>query len=205
MRFKQMNLVDDIPNTTDDFEHVNCIIEIPKGTNTKYEYNEKLNIFELTRCLVSSLQYPINYGFIPRTIALDNDPLDVLVFNHDPIDRGTLVSCRILGMLGFEDDGEIDNKLIAVPHWSPKERYSKLHDIEPEHLKIFRQFFKIYKLDRKSTTKVGDWKSSSVAIKTLKESYERWRKANKERFDEEWADNYFWGKIRSGEYIVHPD
>ena len=100
MRFKQMNLVDDIPNTTDDFEHVNCIIEIPKGTNTKYEYNEKLNIFELTRCLVSSLQYPINYGFIPRTIALDNDPLDVLVFNHDPIDRGTLVSCRILGMLG---------------------------------------------------------------------------------------------------------
>ena len=141
MRFKQINLVDDIPNTTDDFEHVNCIIEIPKGTNTKYEYNEKLNIFELTRCLVSSLQYPINYGFIPRTIALDNDPLDVLVFNHDPIDRGTLVSCRILGMLGFEDDGEIDNKLIAVPHWSPKERYSKLNVIEPEHLKIFRETF----------------------------------------------------------------
>ena len=80
-----------------------------------------------------------------------------------------------------------------------------MHDIEPEHLKIFRQFFKIYKLDRKSTTKVGDWKSSSVAIKTLKESYERWRKANKDRFDEEWADNYFWGKIRSGQYIVHPD
>ena len=59
-----MNLVNDIPITQDGFNHVNCIIEIPKGTNTKYEYNEKYNIFELERCLVSSLQYPINYGFV---------------------------------------------------------------------------------------------------------------------------------------------
>lgn len=200
-----MNLVNDIPVSHDDYSNVNCIIEIPKGTNTKYEYNEELNIFELTRCLVSSLQYPINYGFIPQTIALDNDPLDVLVFNHDPIDRGTLVSCRILGMLGFEDNGEIDNKLIAVPHWSPQEKYNKLHDIEVEHLKIYRQFFKIYKLDRKSETKVGDWKSSSVAIKTLKESNERWTKANKERISNEWSDRQFWQKIRDKQYIVHPD
>ena len=108
-------------------------------------------------------------------------------------------------MLGFEDDGEIDNKLIAVPHWSPKERYRKLHDIELEHLKIFRQFFKIYKLDRKSTTKVGDWKSSSIAIKTLKESCDRWREANKERFHEEWVERRFWSKIKEKGYIVHPD
>ena len=200
-----MNLVNDICCTKDNYNHVNCIIEIPKGTNTKYEYNEKLNIFELTRCLVSSLQYPINYGFIPQTIALDNDPLDVLVFNHDPIDRGTLVSCRVLGMLGFEDNGEIDNKIIAVPHWSSKEKYNKLHDIEQEHLKIYRQFFKIYKLDRQSETKVGDWKSSNIALKTVKESYERWRKANQARFHDEWADNQFWGKIRNRQYIVHPD
>ena len=103
-----MNLVNDIPITEDNYKHVNCIIEIPKGTNTKYEYDENLNIFKLDRCLVSSLQYPINYGFIPQTIALDNDPLDVLVFNHDPIDRASLVSCRILGVLGFVDGGKID-------------------------------------------------------------------------------------------------
>jgi len=200
-----MNLVDDIPTTRDNFEHVNCIIEIPKGTNTKYEYDEDLNIFKLDRCLVSSLQYPINYGFIPQTLALDNDPLDVLVFNHDPIDRGVLVSCRVLGVLGFVDGGEIDNKLIAVPDWSPKEKYKTLADIETEHLKIFRQFFKIYKLDRKSTTKVGDWKSSSIAIKTLKESYERWRVGSKERFQEEWSEKQFWYKIKEKGYIVHPD
>jgi inorganic pyrophosphatase len=190
-----MNLVNDISSTEDDYNHVNCIIEIPKGTNTKYEYNEKLNIFELTRCLVSSLQYPINYGFIPQTIALDNDPLDVLVFNHDPIDRGTLVSCRVLGMLGFEDNGEIDNKLIVVPHWSPIEKYNKLNDIEIEHLKIYRQFFKIYKLDRQSETKVGDWKSSAIALKTVKQSHSRWVKTQEERLNKELAHNF----------IVHPD
>ena len=200
-----MHLVNDIPTTHDDYDHVNCIIEIPKGTNTKYEYDENLNVFKLERCLVSSLQYPINYGFIPQTIALDNDPLDVLVFNHDPIDRGTLVSCRVLGMLGFEDGGEIDNKLISVPHWSPKDKYSKLHDIESSHLKIFRQFFKIYKVDRKTDTKVGDWKSSSFAIKTLKDSHERWLKANKERFHQEWSDKQFWQRIKDKNYIIQPD
>ena len=170
-----MNLVDDIPVSTDDFHHVNCIIEIPKGTNTKYEYDEKLNIFKLDRCLVSSLQYPINYGFIPQTIALDDDPLDVLVFNHDPIDRGVLVSCRVLGVLGFVDGGKIDNKLIAVPDWSPKEKYKTLSDIEPEHLKIFREFFKIYKIDRNSETEVGKWVGKQKADAALRDAHKRWR------------------------------
>ena len=171
-----MNLVDDIPTTQDDFDHVNCIVEIPKGTNTKYEYDENLNIFKLDRCLVSSLQYPINYGFIPQTIALDDAPLDVLVFNHDPIDRGVLVSCRVLGVLGFVDGGKVDNKLIAVPDWSPKEKYKTLGDIEPEHLKIFREFFKIYKIDRSSETEVGKWAGKQKANKILKEANQRWRR-----------------------------
>ncbi len=200
-----MNLVNDIPITSDDYEHVNCIVEIPKGTNTKYEYDENLNIFKLDRCLVSSLQYPINYGFIPQTIALDNDPLDVLIFNHDPIDRGSLVSCRILGVLGFVDGGEVDNKIIAVPNWSPVEKYKTVHDIESCHLKIYRQFFKIYKIDRDSDTKVGDWKSKGVAAQIAKDSHERWKKANAERLHQEWADRRFWQSIRDKSYIVHPD
>ena len=184
-----MNLVDDIPPTTDDFKHVNCIIEIPKGTNTKYEYDESLNIFKLDRCLVSSLQYPINYGFIPQTIALDNDPLDVLVFNHDPIDRGVLVSCRVLGVLGFIDGGEVDNKLIAVPDWSPKEKYKTLSDIETEHLKIFRQFFKIYKIDRKSSTEVGQWQGKPKAMNILQDAHKRWReKGGDEKMYWDWVE-----------------
>ena len=184
-----MNLVDDIPPTTDDFEHVNCIIEIPKGTNTKYEYDENLNIFKLDRFLVSSLQYHINYGFIPQTIALDGDPLDVLVFNHDPIDRGVLVSCRVLGVLGFIDGGEVDNKLIAVPDWSQREKYKTLSDIEPEHLKIFREFFKIYKIDRNSETTVGKWVGKQKADVALRDAHKRWReKGGDEKMYWDWME-----------------
>jgi inorganic pyrophosphatase len=174
------NLVDDIPITEDGFGHVSCVVEIPKGTNTKYEYNEKLNIFELERCLVSSLQYPVNYGFVTQTFALDNDPLDVLIFNHDPIDRGSLVRCRVLGVLDFVDNDEIDYKIIAVPHWSPKSKYPRLNSIEPEHLKIFKQFFRIYKIDRSSSCKVGDWKNGRSASRIVSEAHNRWTLKNYE-------------------------
>ena len=199
-----MNLVNDIPITEDDYKHINCIVEIPKGTNTKYEYDENLNIFKLDRCLVSSLQYPINYGFVPQSLALDNDPLDVLIFNHDPIDRGSMVSCRVLGVLGFVDGGQVDNKIIAVPHWSPPEKYKTVYDIESAHLKIYRQFFKIYKIDRDSKTKVGDWRSRHVAMQITKDSHERWKQANKERFHEQWANKVFWKKMRNSGF-VQPD
>jgi len=169
-----VNLVNDIPITEDGFAHVSCVVEIPKGTNTKYEYNERLNIFELERCLVSSLQYPINYGFISQTFALDDDPLDVLVFNHDPIDRGSLVRCRVLGVLDFEDTGGVDYKVIAVPHWSPKNKYPRLACIEPEHLKIFKQFFRIYKIDRASTVKVGEWRNGRKALSVVTDAHKRW-------------------------------
>tara|TARA_Y100000004_G_scaffold195218_1_gene261689 strand:+ start:103 stop:705 length:603 start_codon:yes stop_codon:yes gene_type:complete len=200
-----MNLVDDIPITDDDYDHVNCIIEIPKGTNTKYEYDENLNIFKLDRCLVSSLQYPINYGFVPQTIALDDDPLDVLVFNHDPIDRASLVSCRILGVLGFVDGGRVDNKIIAVPHWSPSEKYKTVSDIESSHLKIYRQFFKIYKIDRDSETRVGDWRSRNVALQITQDSHERWLEAKQTKIQaREWSDKNFWQKIHDSDH-VQPD
>jgi inorganic pyrophosphatase len=133
--------------------------------------------------------FSANYGFIPQTIALDNDPLDVLVFNHDPIDRGVLVSCRVLGVLGFIDGGEVDNKLIAVPDWSPKEKYKTLSDIESEHLKIFRQFFKIYKIDRKSSTEVGQWQGKPKAMKILQDAHKRWRqKGGDEKMYWDWIE-----------------
>ena len=199
-----MNLVNDIPITKDSYDHVNCIIEIPKGTNTKYEYDENLNVFKLDRCLVSSLQYPINYGFVPQTVALDDDPLDVLIFNHDPIEMGCMVSCRILGVLGFVDGGQVDNKIIAVPHWSPVEKYKTVYDIEASHLKIYRQFFKIYKIDRDSETKVGDWRSKNVALQITKDSHNRWQNVNKDRIQREWSDNNFWQKVRNSGHVL-PD
>ena len=70
---------------------INAIVEIPKGTAAKYEYNPDLDTFQLDRCLPDSMHYPCSYGFVPSTLAEDNDPLDILVYNDTPIDRGTLV------------------------------------------------------------------------------------------------------------------
>ena len=175
-----MNLLHDIPITTDNFKNVNCIIEVPKDTSTKYQYDDKLEMFELTDCLVSSLKYPINYGFIPQTLTQGPEwfkreyPLDVLVFNHDAIDRGALVKCRILGVLEFEDSGSIDNKILAVPSWSPPDKYSKIEDIEEAHLKIYKHFFRICKLAHSSNTQVAEWQSATEALTVIKESHQRW-------------------------------
>ena len=106
---------------------------------------------------------------------MDKDPLDVLIFNHDPIDRGSLVRCRVLGVLDFVDNNEIDYKVIAVPHWAPKSRYPRLNSIEPEHLKIFKQFFRIYKIDRSSTVKVGEWKNGKKATTVVLDAHNRWQ------------------------------
>ena len=112
MNLHDLDIGEEYPSQT------NCIIEIPKGKNTKYEYDEKLNVFKLERCLISSLTYPINYGFIPQTIAQDGDPLDVLVYNHDPLDTGTVAECRVIGVLDFIDKGLIDNNSVIKGAYS---------------------------------------------------------------------------------------
>jgi inorganic pyrophosphatase len=75
----------------------------------------------------------------------------------------------------FVDNNEIDYKVIAVPHWSPKSRYPRLSSIEPEHLKIFKQFFRIYKIDKASDVKVGDWKNGKKATTVVLDAHNRWQ------------------------------
>ena len=158
-------------------KQVNCVIEIPKGKNTKYEYDEKLQVFKLTRCLISSLNYPINYGFIPQTIAQDGDPLDVLVYNHDPLDVGTIAECRVIGILDFTDKGEIDNKILAVPKHAPLEKYAKLSDFDISFLKIIKHFFRIYKEDINIDVQVGEWHNGKKALSIVKSAHERYLKS----------------------------
>ena len=86
-----------------------------------------------------------------------------------------MIKCRVLGVLDFKDDEEIDYKIIAVPHWSPQDKYNTLKDIESCHLKIYKSFFRIYKVDRASTVKVGDWKNGKSANKIVKAAHERWK------------------------------
>jgi inorganic pyrophosphatase len=173
-----MNYNDDIPLSFDKGKTVNAVIEIPKGVNTKYEYDPVHECFVLTRCLVSSLQYPINYGFIPQTVAEDGDALDVLVYNHDPILTGTVVKCRPLGILKFVDEGVQDDKILAVPDYSPVEKYNNLGDIEEAHLKIYKHFFRIYKEDIGKGVQVGEWQNGSKAQFKIEAAYKTWKESN---------------------------
>lgn len=138
-----------IPIHKDSPRTVNAIIEIPKGTSNKYEYDPKLELFKLDRCLTSAMVYPANYGFIPNTLADDGDPLDVLLYTQGVIQRGTLVECVVIGALDMEDDGDKDYKIVARPVASfdmPKD----INELRQDFMQITKNFFEHYKdLDRK--------------------------------------------------------
>ena len=151
---------------------VNAIVEIPKGTSAKYEYNAKLDTFQLDRCLPSSMQYPCSYGFIPSTLAEDNDPLDILIYNDTPIDRGTLVECNIIGALDMTDSGGRDWKILGTPT-SHVRNYRSLKDIDPMFMKVASYFFKHYKDLNNSYVEVGDWHSKQKAYEIIKQCYDR--------------------------------
>ncbi len=120
---------------------VNAIVEIPKGTSAKYEYNPKLDTFQLDRCLPSSMMYPCSYGFVPSTLAEDNDPLDILIYNDTPIDRGTLVECTVIGVLDMKDSGGQDWKILGTPT-SHVRKYRSIKDIDPMFIKVASYFFR---------------------------------------------------------------
>lgn len=128
---------------------VNAIIEIPKGTSTKYEYDPNLQVFKLDRCLTSAMVYPANYGFIPNTLGDDGDPLDIMLYTQGIIQTGTLVECVVIGALDMEDDGDKDYKILARPKsslWVPDD----IHQIRQDFMQITKNFFEHYKdLDRK--------------------------------------------------------
>ena len=98
---------------------VNAVIEIPKGSAHKYEYDKELNVFKLDRTLYSPVHYPGAYGFIPRTLAEDGDPLDVVVIIDGPTFTGCLIEVRPLGVLVMRDDMGLDHKILAVPTNDP--------------------------------------------------------------------------------------
>ena len=130
-----------------------AVIEIPKGGKNKYEMDKETGLLRLDRVLYTSTHYPANYGFIPRTYAQDNDPLDVLVLCQESIVPMTLVRCYPIGVVKMIDDEETDEKIIAIPFNDPsKNQYTDISQL-PEHtFEEIRHFFKVYKsLESKET------------------------------------------------------
>ncbi len=130
-----------------------AVIEIPKGCKKKYELDKETGLIILDRILFTSTHYPANYGLIPRTLADDGDPLDVLVLCSEPLDLLTLVRCRPIGVISMIDGGKRDDKIIALPFNDPTYREYKSIDELPTHIfDEMRHFFSVYKsLENKPT------------------------------------------------------
>src|SRR5437588_4724128 len=134
-------------------EIVNAIIEIPLQSSNKFEYDKKLHVFRLDRTLHSPVHYPDDYGFIPSTLGLDNDPLDVLVLVEAPSFPGCLMEVRPIGVLEMVDQGKKDEKILAVAESDPLYRDVKdFSQTFPHKSREIEHFFSIYKvLERKNT------------------------------------------------------
>lgn len=152
---------------------VEGIIEIPKGSRAKYELDKESGLLRLDRVLYSSVYYPANYGFIPKTYCDDKDPLDILVISQIDIVPMCLVSAKIIGVMRMLDQGEADDKIIAVANGDPSVNH--INDISelPKHFVFeLRNFFEDYKKLENKTVVVEDFLDKKLAIEILKSSIE---------------------------------
>jgi len=159
----------DVPHT------INSIIEIPKGSSNKYEYDKELNVFRLDRTLYSPVHYPGAYGFIPQTHSEDGDPLDVVVMVEGATFPGMLIEVRPLGVLVMRDDAGLDHKILAVPTNDPRMRdVHGLQHLPSHYLAEVDYFFNIYKdLEGKKSDTYG-WEDRLVAYKVINECVQRY-------------------------------
>src|SRR6184192_2476897 len=125
----------------------NAIVEIPFGSIVKYELDKISGLIKLDRVLFSAVFYPANYGFIPQTLAEDDDPLDVLVFCQEPVVPLTLIAARTIGLMTMIDSGKKDHKIIAIATEDPEfDSYREASEMPPHRLIMLRRFFQDYKL-----------------------------------------------------------
>ncbi len=153
------------------------VIEVPMGSKNKYELDKESGLMRLDRVLYSAVYYPANYGFIPKTLAGDGDPLDVLIMNSRPVVPGCVVRCRPFGVLVMEDDGGMDEKILAVPAHKLTAMYDKIHDIgDMQDIQVERvkHFFTHYKdLEPGKWAKISHVGGVEEARKVILESIER--------------------------------
>lgn len=163
-----MNIWHDINPEKIKPEEFTAVIEISKGSKSKYELDKDTGILKLDRILYTSTHYPANYGFIPRTFADDGDPLDVLVLCSEHIYPMTLVECFPIGLIAMVDSGSNDEKIIAIPKDDPT--YNQYKDISelPKHIfEEMKHFFSVYKTLENKKTVVNDVHGRAKAVEVI--------------------------------------
>lgn len=155
-------------------DKVKAVIEIPFGSNIKYEVEKESGAVVLDRVMHSAMYYPANYGFVNNTLSQDGDPADVMVLTEYPMQAGCVVNCRLVGVLIMEDESGIDEKLLAVPVSKVDPTYNEIQDLGdlPKHtLDKIKNFFETYKaLEPGKWVKVKDFQDKAAAIKILQDA-----------------------------------
>ncbi|NBL63843.1 inorganic diphosphatase [Flavobacterium sp. NST-5] len=150
------------------------LIEIPKGSRNKYEYDFELKKIRFDRMLFSSMMYPADYGFIPETLALDGDPLDVLVLATEPTFPGCVMEVKPIGVFHMADEKGPDEKIICVPVSDPIwNKLNDLSDMNPHQLKEIEHFFQVYKDLEHKKVDVEGWGDVTVAKEIIEQCVDR--------------------------------
>ena len=144
------------------------VVEVPKGSRNKYEWDAAVGAMRLDRQLFTATRYPGDYGFIPETCADDGDPVDVLVVLDEATFPGCHIRCRAVGVLDMSDEHGGDEKILAVPDADPRIAWRELEDVPEYVLAEIRHFFNIYKdLEPGKETEVGDWRGRDAAEREI--------------------------------------
>lgn len=152
-------------------EVVNGIVEIPKGSRAKYELDKDSGMLILDRVLYSSVYYPSNYGFIPQTYCDDNDPLDILIISQIEVVPMCIVQAKVIGVMRMLDNGEADDKIIAVAANDMSVNYiNDISELPPHSIKETRSFFEDYKKLEKKEVVIEDFLDRNAAYQIINQS-----------------------------------
>jgi inorganic pyrophosphatase len=170
-----MNYWHDIEPGTE--SEMNVIIEIPRGSNNKYEIDKKTGLIALDRVLHSAQTYPFDYGFVPQTLWEDGDALDVVVLTTNPLMSGILVRVRPVALMNMVDDGDPDSKVIAVPVDDPRwKNVNDLKDLNPHTVKEIEHFFCTYKQLQNKVCDISGFDGKEKAVEAFKHGQELYQK-----------------------------
>ena len=159
---------------------LSVVVEIPKGSRNKYEYDPERHAIKFDRMLFSAMHYPSDYGFITDTLAEDKDPLDALVLVWEPTFPGCVMDVRPVGLFKMWDEKGPDAKILCIPLGDPLWNHIKtLEDVPPHLLKEIEHFFKVYKELEEKKTGVEGWEGLDAALTTIKDAQERFKKHGK--------------------------
>jgi inorganic pyrophosphatase len=175
-----MALVDNLKAGKNPPDEINVVVEIPKGSNIKYEIDDETGALFVDRKLFTAMFYPCNYGFVPQTREKDGDPVDVLVLGNDPVVPSSVIRANPVGVLITADEEGEDSKIVAVPISKVDPSFADVKDIEtvPQYIRDqIKHFFEHYKeLEKGKYVKVKSWENRESAKKKISEALERYKK-----------------------------